>query len=58
MTANYSEEAIRAIGTRTLAGRIGQPQEVANTVAFLVSEESSYIYGEIININGGGSFGL
>jgi 3-oxoacyl-[acyl-carrier protein] reductase len=33
--------------------RFGQPEEVAATVAFLVSKEASYITGEVININGG-----
>jgi 3-oxoacyl-[acyl-carrier protein] reductase len=34
-------------------GRFGKPEEVANLVSFLVSEESSYITGEVISINGG-----
>ncbi|MEO5948615.1 MAG: 3-oxoacyl-ACP reductase FabG [Chitinophagaceae bacterium] len=35
------------------AGRIGEPEEVAHMVSFLASEKSSYITGEVININGG-----
>ena len=35
------------------AGRVGEPQEVAHLVSFLASEKSSYITGEVININGG-----
>ena len=34
-------------------GRFGKPEEVANLVNFLVSEESAYITGEVISINGG-----
>lgn len=35
------------------AGRVGEPREVAHLVSFLASEKSSYITGEVININGG-----
>jgi 3-oxoacyl-[acyl-carrier protein] reductase len=34
-------------------GRFGQPSEVAKAVAFLLSDESSYITGEILKVNGG-----
>jgi 3-oxoacyl-[acyl-carrier protein] reductase len=33
--------------------RHGQPEEIANVAAFLVSDESSYITGEVINVSGG-----
>lgn len=33
--------------------RFGKPQEVANTVMFLCSEDASYITGQVINVNGG-----
>lgn len=35
------------------AGRYGQPQEVADLALFLASDESSYIYGAIIPVDGG-----
>ncbi len=34
-------------------GKIGSPEDVANAVAFLVSDEASYITGEILDVNGG-----
>jgi len=35
------------------AGRIARPDEVASVVAFLVSDEASYITGQTLNVNGG-----
>src|SRR3989440_8204367 len=34
-------------------GRIGTPEAVANAVAFLASDEASYITGHVLNVNGG-----
>ena len=34
-------------------GRIGTPEDVANAVAFLASEDASYITGHVMNVNGG-----
>jgi 3-oxoacyl-[acyl-carrier protein] reductase len=40
---------------RTPLGRIGQPEEVANVVAFLASDEASFITGATIEVSGGSS---
>jgi 3-oxoacyl-[acyl-carrier protein] reductase len=37
------------------ARHVGDPQDIANAVSFLVSEKASYIYGAILNVDGGGS---
>jgi 3-oxoacyl-[acyl-carrier protein] reductase len=34
-------------------GRIGTPEDVAAAVSFLASENSSYITGHVLNVNGG-----
>jgi NAD(P)-dependent dehydrogenase (short-subunit alcohol dehydrogenase family) len=48
-----SEEARRAILSRTPIGRCGTPEEVAAVVAFLTSDDASYITGETIYPDGG-----
>ncbi|MSS73904.1 MAG: SDR family oxidoreductase [Candidatus Latescibacteria bacterium] len=49
MTQNHPAELV----ARTPLGRKGRPQEVASAILFLASDESSFITGEIMNINGG-----
>ena len=47
-------ESIQEIALKMPFERLCQPQDVANAVHFLVSEEASYITGEKINVWGGG----
>jgi len=58
MTAHYDDSAKAGVAARTLVGRIGKPEEIASVATFLISDAASYIDGEIINVNGGGSLGL
>ena len=50
MTKDLPEEELKKL---IPVGRFGKPEEVAALVAFLASDEASYITGEVININGG-----
>ena len=53
MTRALSEEQIEALTKNIPLGRIASPDEVSSVVSFLLSEDSSYITGENINVNGG-----
>ena len=48
-----SEEAKTRIMSRTPMKRLGQPAEIADTVAYLASDAASYITGEIVVVDGG-----
>jgi 3-oxoacyl-[acyl-carrier protein] reductase len=41
------------ITSRTPLGRFGSPEEIANAVAFLVSDEAAYITGQVLAVDGG-----
>ena len=51
------EELLQALGKELPAGRIAEPEEIANVVAFLASEPCSYIFGSSIYMDGGGRRG-
>ena len=48
-----SEEARKRILSRTPMKRLGEPWEIADTVAYLASDAASYITGEIVVVDGG-----
>lgn len=50
MTADLDEKELKKL---IPVNRFGEAQEVADLVSFLVSKKSSYITGEVVNINGG-----
>ncbi len=51
--ASFSLDKIGAFGSKTSFGRPGQPVELAPCYVFLGCNDSSYISGEVIHINGG-----
>jgi len=53
MTAALGEEMHRQLVQQIPLGRFGQASEVASLVRFLASEESSYITGQVIHVDGG-----
>jgi len=53
MTAALSDELKQSALKMVPLGRVGTPEEVANCVAFLASEEAAYITGHVLNVNGG-----
>ena len=48
-----SEESMRERGARVPLGRIAEPEDIANTVAFLASDAAAYITGQTLVVNGG-----
>ncbi len=47
------EKIIETMKGATQLGRLGQPEEVAAAVAFLASDDASYITGETLGVSGG-----
>ena len=53
MTSNLPPERLETLIDSTPLGRIGKPAEIASTILFLASDDSSYITGQWISPNGG-----
>jgi 3-oxoacyl-[acyl-carrier protein] reductase len=53
MTAELSEELVQNYKSRIPAGRFAAPSEVAKVVRWLASDESAYISGAVIPVDGG-----
>ncbi len=53
MTKVLSEEQHAALKTQIPLGRLGQPEDIANAVAFLAGPQAAYVTGTTLHVNGG-----
>ncbi len=51
--STFPPEKVASFGVDTPMGRPGQPDEVASAFLFLASDDSSYMTGQILHVNGG-----
>lgn len=53
MAKGMAEEALDAVRATIPVGRMGRPDEIAAAVAFLLSDDASYLVGQVLSPNGG-----
>ncbi len=53
MTADMTDNAREALTEQIPLGRLGEAEDVANAVLFLASDQSAYITGQVLGVNGG-----
>ena len=53
MVRAMPEKILQAMIARTPLGRMGTPEDVANTYVWLASEQASFIHGTVISVDGG-----
>lgn len=53
MVKTVPEHLLQQFANQTMLKRLGEPQEVAEVIAFLASDAASYITGTVIEVNGG-----
>lgn len=51
--SSFDEQDVSKFGSDTPMARAGQPEELAPAYVYLVSEDSSYVSGQVLHINGG-----
>ena len=46
-------DLVKSIAERSMTGRVGDPEDIANTVAFLAARESGFITAQVLTVDGG-----
>jgi 3-oxoacyl-[acyl-carrier protein] reductase len=52
-TEAYTEDMLKSMPQQVPMKRLGKPEDVADAVAFLASDEATYITGAVLNVHGG-----
>ncbi len=53
LTASQSADVLERVQADTPLGRLGEPEEVARVIRFLVGDEASFVTGQVIGVDGG-----
>jgi len=53
MTRSLTEQQTSALLQQIPAGRFGQPEDIADAVAFLAAPQAGYVTGVTLHVNGG-----
>ena len=53
MLSCFDESALAALSEETPLGRLGTPEDIAETILFLASDKADFITGQVISPNGG-----
>jgi len=56
--ALFDEQQLSAFASGAAAGRVATPEDVAQVVAYLASDDAAYVSGQVLTVDGGGARGL
>lgn len=56
--ALFTDEQLAAFASTAAAGRVAVAEDVAQVVAYLASDDSAYVSGQVVTVNGGGARGM